>query len=48
MSPSVLKALDVSVLGEVDGLQEGLDHVGCSAGEFGSYVAADRQGKMRL
>jgi hypothetical protein len=35
------EGVDVFVLGEVDGLQLGLEHVGDGAGESGFYVAAD-------
>jgi hypothetical protein len=34
----------VFLLGNVDGLREGLDHVGYGAGEFGFYIAADYGG----
>ena len=37
----VSEGVDVFVLGEVDGLQLGLDHVGDGAGESGFYIAAD-------
>jgi len=36
--------VDVLVLGDVDGLQEGLRHVGDGAGDFGLYIAADNGG----
>jgi hypothetical protein len=38
------EGVDVFVLGEVDGLHEGLDHVGDGAGESGFYIAADYGG----
>ena len=38
------EGVDVFVLGEVDGLQLGLEHVGDGAGESGFYVAADHGG----
>jgi hypothetical protein len=38
------EGVDVFVLGKVDGLQLGLEHVGDSAGESGFYVAADYGG----
>jgi len=38
------EGVDVFVLGEVDGLHEGLHHVGDGACEFGLYVAADDGG----
>ena len=38
------EGVDVFVLGEVDGLQLGLEHVGDGAGESGFYIAADHGG----
>ena len=38
------EGVDVFVLGEVDGLQLGLEHVSDGAGESGFYVAADDGG----
>ena len=38
------EGVDVFVLGEVDGLQERLHHVGDGAGEAGLYFAADDSG----
>jgi len=38
------KGVDVFVLGEADGLQLSLEHVGNGAGESGFYVAADHGG----
>jgi hypothetical protein len=38
------ESVDVLVLGDVDGLQLGLDHVGDRAGESWFYVAADHGG----
>ena len=38
------EGVDVFVLGDADGLQEGLHHVGDGAGEFGFYFAADDGG----
>lgn len=38
------EGVDVLVLGNVDGLQEGLHEVGDGAGEFGFYLAADDGG----
>jgi hypothetical protein len=38
------EGVDVFVLGEVDGLQLSLEHVGDGAGEFGFYIAADHGG----
>jgi len=38
------EGVDVFVLGEVDGLQLGLEHVSDGAGEFGFYFAADYGG----
>jgi len=35
------EGVDVFVLGEADGLRQGLEHVGDGAGEFGFYFAAD-------
>jgi hypothetical protein len=44
-SPAVgAEGVDVFVLGEVDGLHEGLGHVGDGAGESGFYIAADYGG----
>jgi len=39
------KGVDVFVLGEMDGLQEGLGQVGDGAGGSGFYVAADDGGE---
>jgi hypothetical protein len=42
IAPAVgAEGVDVFVLGEVDGLQLGLEHVGNGAGEAGFDVAAD-------
>ena len=38
------EGVDIFVLGEVDGLQLGLEHVGDGAGESGFYIAADDGG----
>jgi len=38
------EGVDVFVLGEVDGLQLSLEHVGDGAGEFGFYIAPDYGG----
>jgi hypothetical protein len=38
------KCVDVFVLGDVDSLQLGLEHVGDGAGESGFYIAADHGG----
>jgi hypothetical protein len=38
------EGVDVFVLREVDGLHEGLEHVGDGAGESGFYIAADNGG----
>ena len=38
------EGVDVFVLGEVDGLHQGLGEIGDGAGEFGIYVAADDGG----
>ena len=38
------EGVDVFVLGEVDGLQLGLEHVGDGASEPGLYIAADGGG----
>ena len=44
-APSVgAEGVDVFVLGNVDGLHQGLDHVGDGAREFGFYIAADHGG----
>jgi hypothetical protein len=44
-APAVgVEGVDVFVLGEVDGLYQGLDHVGDGAGESGFYIAADHGG----
>jgi hypothetical protein len=40
----VAKSVAVFVLGDVDGLQEGLGHVGDGAGGSGFYIAADNGG----
>jgi hypothetical protein len=39
-----IESVDVFVLGEVDGLQLGLEHVGDGASESGFYIAADSGG----
>ena len=38
------EGVDVFVLGDVDGLQLGLEHIGDGAGESGLYIAADNCG----
>jgi hypothetical protein len=38
------EGVDIFVLGDVDGLQLSLDHVGNGAGESGFYLAADYGG----
>jgi len=38
------EGVDVFMLGDVDGLQLGLQHVGDGAGESGLYIAADYGG----
>jgi hypothetical protein len=38
------ESVDVFVLGDVDGLQEGLEHVGDGAGSFGFYFATEDGG----
>ncbi len=38
------ESVDVFVLGDVDGLHEGLDQVGDGAGGSGFYIAADNGG----
>jgi hypothetical protein len=38
------EGVDVFVLGDMDGLQLGLEHVGDGAGESGLYIAADNGG----
>jgi hypothetical protein len=38
------KGVDVFVLGEADGLQLSLEHVGNGASESGFYIAADHGG----
>ncbi len=46
IAPAVgAKGVDVFVLGEMDGLQEGLGEVGDGAGGSGFYVAADDGGE---
>jgi len=42
--PHPPERVDVFVLGDVDGLQEGLGQVGDGAGGFGFYIAADYGG----
>jgi len=42
--PVGLEGVDVFLLGDVDGLQEGLGHVSNGAGGFGFYIAADNGG----
>ena len=45
LAPAVrAESVDVFVLGEVDGLQEGLGQVGDGAGGSGFYIAADHGG----
>ena len=39
-----VEGVDVFVLGDVDGLQESLGHVGDGAGDLGFYIAADYGG----
>jgi len=38
------EGVDVFMLGDVDGLQLGLEHIGDGAGESGLYIAADYGG----
>ena len=45
LAPAVgAEGVDVFLLGDVDGLQEGLDQVGDGAGGSGPYIAADNGG----
>jgi len=39
-----VERVDVFVLGDLDGLQEGLGHVGDGASDLGLYIAADNGG----